>query len=274
MTASSTVRKYKVPRLPNGRIDWQHPKVPRRLRADLRLGLGQLEISRQWGVSVKSITTLVVSLGYDAAPDREVFLADLAHDLNVGLGAVHLLVRRRQIEMRHWGGRRTVPLKIAQELRAEWAAKGQIVPSAPDGYFLTSELALRYRMPVSTLQTRLCRAGVKPTYQLRTRRGLAGLYTAREVEPFTPPVTLTRACPAGHLTTSQLREVTGLSRSGARKWVADGAPHIRGAGIGSPVYWPAEQLAQWVDGRKLEYARRKARPIRRWLAEQQLGRAA
>lgn len=262
-----------LPRHPNGRIRWKAPEMHNRVITLMRRGWTVRRIAAHFGASTDSVVDAVARLGLNLPPKGEVLLLDLAADLNISITGMHAAVHRAGITPGRWGGRRTVMEAEAQMLRATRPAPARIVTAPPHGYVSTQTLARRWKVCPATVRARLRDGGVEASYWQRQTKGTVPLYDARAADRCAPAIALLREKPAGHLDVQEVMALTGLSVSGVGLWAKQGVPHARGFGNSQKLYFPAERLAVWLEGRPQERTRRKARAIRRHLAEQ-TGRVA
>lgn len=151
----------------------------------------------------------------------------------------------------------------------------EVYREVPAGLYTAAQVAERHHLCPLSLRTRICREKIKPTAYLQTKHRRTALYDLGRLAPLLPTPSAPLVTPAGYLTTAEVAQVTGSSCSAVRSWRKQGAPHIRCSRTGKADAYHPLHLADWIEAtRTLEYARRKARSLRRYASQQQPGRAA
>lgn len=250
------------------------PGAPQ-LKQLLRRGWTRKQIGQKYGLSGSGVCRLLQRLGLDTPPEGELLIPEVSDLLGTNLPNAYRMIAAAGIQPRCWGGRRTITEREFAHLQAQRPAPEMVVTRIPDGTYTAAQVAERHGLPVGSFRTRITRAGIRPAAYLRREdRRPTALYTLAQLAPLLPTVSRPHQPPPGYLLAREVAEITGTSRTGVHKWAREGAPHLQLSSEGYGYAYHPLRLAEWIERtRKLEYARRKARSLRRY-AESQQRRAA
>lgn len=249
--------------------------TPTDLKRGLRKGKSQAQLARRYGMSPSAMCRLLGRLGLTDLPDGEVSMEEVAAALGTTMTPAYGAVERHGIRLRHWGRRRTVRQRDLDRLLAARANPIPVCDLAPQGCYTAEEIARRHGLSAGSFRTRLTRAKVRPVAYLKGKGRAVALYDLGRINRFLPTPSRPQVAPPGYLTGAEVSEITGTSRRGVTNWAQRGAPHLQCSGEGQGYVYHPLHLAEWLETTMtVEYARRKARSLRRHVADQQQGRAA
>lgn len=254
--------------------DFTDPRALATLKIRLRRGQSRERIGAAYGLSSSAVCRLLARLDLVRIPDGEVGMPEVQQALGLSsLSAAHNYVRDQGLILRHWGKLRTILQTDLDRLLAQ-REKLQVYAIPPEGCYTAAQIAERHGLNPGSFRTLIGRGKVRPVGYLRGKHRLTALYDLARVAALLPTPAHPRQAPPGHLTVAEVATLTGSSRTTVRVWGRRGAPFVVCSGVGHAHAFHPLHLADWLERTmQLEYARRKARSLRRHVAGQQ-GRAA
>ena len=224
------------PRHTNGRINWKNPRLKADLHARLLQGHLYSDIARDWGISKTVLEFHANANLLNIPPAHLVLTADAADALNLTVGGVHALLRRRHLPTGRWGKRTTITTEQLEALKD----RERIVRERPEGYVTAADLARAWG--VTPGRVRVVLKGAPRVAYVGGAARVTFLYDSRQVAHLAPPVA-PPTCPAGRMTSKEIAEIVGVKRSHVTGWGSWGCPYIKGR---KDRYYNPEEVAAWL----------------------------